>query len=250
MKYFHSTQHWHIILWEHSKLCKFHTSKHTVTQCSILAKKVTCTCPCNFKKIHAHNLVYMHMMSMVKYMHKIYVVLQVVVIPRDIPTSISSLRRAPLMSQVMPHHLHCEIDTQHFHHAEAEQIHLYFYLHLFLLLSPSPCHCSIPPWNFTFYHCVVRIDYHCETSDWKLTCTCACRVENLTCTKKKVHAFVQVCMPKIEHCSYCKTASKHLLTKILILALLYNSIFARTILNHLKNTRILHIISHWVRVYL
>ena len=30
MKYFHSTQHWHIILWEHSKLCKFHTSKHTV----------------------------------------------------------------------------------------------------------------------------------------------------------------------------------------------------------------------------
>ena len=29
--------------------------------------------------------------------------------------------------------------------------------------------------------------------------TYACRVENLTCTKKKVHAFVQVCMPKIEH---------------------------------------------------
>ena len=27
-----------------------------------------------------------------------------------------------------------------------------------------------------------------------------CRVENLTCTKKKVHAFVQVCMLKIEHC--------------------------------------------------
>ena len=108
---------------------------------------------CHFKNLentklylHAHNLVYMHMMSMMKYMHKIYVVLQVMVIPCNIP-SISRLRRAPLMSQIMPHHLHCEINTQHFHHAEAdEQIHLYmyFYLHLFLLLSPSPCHCSIP----------------------------------------------------------------------------------------------------------
>ena len=108
-------------------------------QCSILAKKVTCTCACNFKNImYAHNLVYMHMMWMMKYMHKIYVVLQGMVIPDDIPASISSLRRALLMSHVMPHHLHCKIKTQYFHHAEVEQIHLYFYLHLFLL-SPSPC---------------------------------------------------------------------------------------------------------------
>ena len=94
------------------------------------SKKVTCTYACNSKKLYAHNLVYMHMMSMMKYMHKIYV-LQVVVIPRDIPAtcSISSLRRAPLMSQVMPHHLHCKIGTPHFHLAEAEQIQLYFYLH-------------------------------------------------------------------------------------------------------------------------
>ena len=95
-----------------------------------------------------------------KYMHKIYVVLQAVVTPCDIPASISSLRRAPLMSRGMPHHLHREIETQHFHHAdaEAEQIYLYFYLHLFLLLSPSPCHCSIPTSNVIFYHCVVHID--------------------------------------------------------------------------------------------
>ena len=59
----------------------------------------------------------MHMMSMMKYIQKIYVVLQAVVIPRDIPASISSFRRALLMSWVMPHHLHCEISTQHFHHA-------------------------------------------------------------------------------------------------------------------------------------
>ena len=77
-------------------------------------------------------------MWMMKYMHKIYVVLQGMVIPDDIPASISSLRRALLMSHVMPHHLHCKIKTQYFHHADAEQIHLYFYLHLFLL-SPSPC---------------------------------------------------------------------------------------------------------------
>ena len=31
---------------------------------------------------------------------------------------------------------------------------------------------------------------------------CASRVENLTCTEKKVHAFVQVCMCKIEHCRH------------------------------------------------
>ena len=103
--------------------------KFRVVQCSISAKKVACTCACNFKKLHAHNLVYMHLMWMMKYMHKIYVVPQGVVIPGDIPASISSLRRAPLMSQVIPHHMHCKIKTQHFHHAEAEQIHPYFYLH-------------------------------------------------------------------------------------------------------------------------
>ena len=59
-------------------------------------------------------------MSMMKYMYKIYVVIQAMVIPRDISTSISSLRRVPLMSWVMPHHLLCEIETQHFHHAKAE----------------------------------------------------------------------------------------------------------------------------------
>ena len=45
------------------------------------SKKCNCTCACNFKKLHAQNLVYIHMMSMMKYMHKIYVVLQAVVIP-------------------------------------------------------------------------------------------------------------------------------------------------------------------------
>ena len=124
-------------------------AKQRRPQCSILAKKVTCTCACNFKNLYAHNLVYMHMMWMMKYMHKIYVVLQGMVIPDDIPASISSLRGAQLMSQVMPHHLHCEIKTQHFHHCMLRlsrsiciSIIIFFY---FLLLCVSIC--SIPTWN-------------------------------------------------------------------------------------------------------
>ena len=100
--------------------------------------KVTCTCACNFKKLHARNLVYMHMMSMMKYilyMHKIYVVLQVVMIP----ASISSLRRALLISRGMPHHLHCKIETQHFHHTELStyifSIFIFFYYFLLLLVT-------------------------------------------------------------------------------------------------------------------
>ena len=87
-----------------------HPALEKLTQCSILPKKVTCTWACNFKKLHAHNLVYMHMMLM-KYMHKIYmyVVLQAVVIPCDILASISSFRRAPLMCREMPHHLQCTL---------------------------------------------------------------------------------------------------------------------------------------------
>ena len=113
----------------------------THVQCSILAKKVTCTCACNFKKLHTHNLVYLHMMLMMKYMYKIYVVILAMVIPCDISASISSLRRVPLMSRVMPHYLHCEIETQHFHHAaKAEQIYLiliftFFYYFPLLLVT-------------------------------------------------------------------------------------------------------------------
>ena len=54
------------------------------------------------------------MMSMMKYIHKIYVVLQAVVIPHDIPASISSIRRALLMSRVLcliTCTVHCEIES-------------------------------------------------------------------------------------------------------------------------------------------
>ena len=78
--------------------------------------------------------------------------------------------------------------TQHFHHAEAEQIHLYFYLHLFLL-SPSPCLYLFD----TRLKCYCFIIVLCSSTNivkqlienLYFTCTCACRVENLTCTKKK-----------------------------------------------------------------
>ena len=50
----------------------------------------------NFKKLHAHDLAYMHMMSMMKYMHKLLCCVPGGVIPCNIPASISSLHRAPL----------------------------------------------------------------------------------------------------------------------------------------------------------
>ena len=75
-------------------------------------------------------------MSMMKYMRKICVVLQAVVIPRDTPASISKYTQdsADVLGNVSSRDLHCEMETQHLHHAEAEQIHLYFYLHLFYYL--------------------------------------------------------------------------------------------------------------------
>ena len=39
---------------------KVYIISKTIRQCSILAKKVTYTCACNFKKIHAQNLLHEH----------------------------------------------------------------------------------------------------------------------------------------------------------------------------------------------
>ena len=50
------------------------TSLISLCQCSISANKVACTCACNFKKLLAHSLGYMHMISTMKYMHKLYVI--------------------------------------------------------------------------------------------------------------------------------------------------------------------------------
>ena len=90
------------------------------------------------------------------------------------------------MSRVMPHHLHCEIETQHLLHAEAEQIHLYFYLHFF---SSTFSSLSLLNNHLKCYFLSLCCAHQLTLGNLH-ACTCACRVENLICTKKKVHACV------------------------------------------------------------
>ena len=101
----------------------------------------------------------------------------------------------------MPHHLHCEIKTQHFHGWGWADSSVFlsssfsttFSFSLSLLDTRFKCY-------FLSLCCAHRLTLSQVIGNLHVW-TCACRVENLTCTKKKVHAFVQECMPKIEHCS-------------------------------------------------